>query len=553
MFKNKSLLVFLILLFIGFSIYVNSFSNQFFWDDNDTIVNNSYVKDYRNIPKFFSQNLIAGSGQITNYWRPLLLMSFSFDYHTWGLHSIGFHLTNTILHIICAWLVYLLLLGLFRQIRKERKIKKNDYLISFLVSLFFLVHPLQTEAITYISGRADPLSSFFALISLIFYVKYREINKRNDLIYSIIFFIFGLLTKEQIVFLPFIVLLIEVIFFSSKKTKIDIKKIVGRLASFFTISVAYFLLRISVLNFNNILGGAKNIGDEQYATSIFLRLFTFCKVIFEYLFLLFVPINLHMEREVVTVKSFLSWPVLLFLLFIVLIFIISKYTWKKNKMISFGVLWFVVILLPRMNIIKINRPMYEHWLYFPMIGFWLALFSLIFFFIDRVKIKKQQDVYYSIFITFTVFLLIIFSFLSVVRNRVWNNPIIFYENNLRYTPNSFIQHNNLGMAYSDIARYDRAILNYRKAIEIKDVYPQVHSNLANALIRIGKTDEAISEYKKAKEVNPSFSIPYYGLLNIYLMAGDKVEVEKILEEMDKNLVNKEEVEAVRNQIKNLIK
>ena len=106
------ILVFIIFLGIGLTIYSNSFNNEFFWDDDDSIVNNEYIKDFKYLPNYFSENLIAGTGQTTNYWRPVLLISFAVDYHIYGLNPTGFHVTNTILHIVVAFLIFILIFKL---------------------------------------------------------------------------------------------------------------------------------------------------------------------------------------------------------------------------------------------------------------------------------------------------------------------------------------------------------------------------------------------------------------------------------------------------------
>src|SRR3989338_5652455 len=107
--KRKKLVAVAVLLVIGLAIYANSFNNQLFWDDDDVITNNVFIKDWRFWPKFFSQSLIAGAGQVSNYWRPLLLFSFSLDYHLWGLNPVGYHFINTLLHILAACLAFVLI------------------------------------------------------------------------------------------------------------------------------------------------------------------------------------------------------------------------------------------------------------------------------------------------------------------------------------------------------------------------------------------------------------------------------------------------------------
>ena len=128
--KQLYSLVFFLFLIIGLAVYANSFNNQLFWDDDDMIVNNVYTKDLSNLPKYFSENLISGVGQVSNYWRPLLLTSFALDFQFWGLNPIGYHLSNTFFHILSAFLGFVLLYSL----------TSKRLLLSFLPALFFLIH-----------------------------------------------------------------------------------------------------------------------------------------------------------------------------------------------------------------------------------------------------------------------------------------------------------------------------------------------------------------------------------------------------------------------------
>ncbi|MEA3463930.1 MAG: tetratricopeptide repeat protein, partial [Patescibacteria group bacterium] len=239
--------------------------------------------------------------------------------------------------------------------------------------------------------------------------------------------------------------------------------------------------------------------------------------------------------EVIT--SFVSAPVLIFAVILAIITIICVKTWRQDRMITFGFLWFFIILLPRTNIWQINRPMYEHWLYLPMIGFWLALFSLLILVFQKIKKKQNKlalPLAYAGFAALAVCILS-FSALTVLRNNDWQNAITFYEKNLHYTPNSFIQHNNLGMAYADAGREQEAIIEYRKAIAISDVYPQVHYNFGNSLRALSKTDEAIEEYYKAIKMSPTFSMPYNNLLAIYLEQDNQEKIIEILNRMEVGL------------------
>ncbi|HTW96034.1 MAG TPA: hypothetical protein VMD74_00025, partial [Candidatus Methylomirabilis sp.] len=312
--NNKEVAVFIAFLIIGLAVYANSFGNRFFWDDDDVVVKNIYVHNFQ-LDKFFSQNEIAGSfGQISNYWRPLLLISFAVDYKVWGLSPFGFHLTNTLLHVFAAWLVFILLYQLIELLRlnkntphlappeadkaaRDTLLNKGDYLLAFLPALFFLIHPLQTEAVTYVAGRGEPLSAVLSLLSLIFYLVFRTDGRKKFFFWALIFFAGGILVKEQTVYLPLIVLLIELVFFL-KNFPQDIGKIVKNTAAFFALAAIYLAARLTILNFNHILSGSVNFVSAAYHQSIWQRAYTFCLAVWNYLRLLFVPTGLHMEWQI---------------------------------------------------------------------------------------------------------------------------------------------------------------------------------------------------------------------------------------------------------------
>lgn len=483
--KRKVWLAFIILAIIGLVIYSNSFNNQLFWDDDDVITNNVFIKDWQHWPKFFSESLIAGARQVSNYWRPLLLVSFSLDYHLWGLNQLGYHLTNTILHIIAAGLIFLFILRISRK-----------YLLSFFVALFFLVHPLNTEAVAYAAGRADPLSAVLAMLSLIFYLDFRKKVKffskvetgdlgiksqRFKIFFSLVFFIAALLTKEQVIMLPALILLIEYVLIDWGEKNFWHKLI--SVSPFIFISAIYLVLRLTFFNFNNLLGGMES-DYGIYNSSIWIRLLTFAKVMVDFFSLLFIPAGLQMAREVAPVASVFSRPAIIFLATVIIGAVLAIKTWRKNKLIAFGLAWYFIWLIPRTNVLQINRPMYEHWLYLPMVGLWLALLSLIILAMAKLEAKygwakKLKSIGLAVLIVYALF----FSCLTIRRNQDWRDPVTFYEKNLRSTPSSFIQHNNLGMAYAAKGDNEKAIKEYRRAMAIKDIYPQVHYNLANVWLR----------------------------------------------------------------------
>jgi len=501
--------IYLLLFFVGIFIYGNALGNQLFWDDNDGIVNNAYIKDWQYLPNYFSENLIAGAGLSSNYWRPVLLVIYSLGWQTWGLWPTGFHLVSILTHILASFLFFK-----FFQLLTQKK------WLAFFSALLFLVHPLQTEAVTYVSGLADPLSAVFILLGLIYYLK----RGRENILWPVwFFFILALMTKEKalLTFPAFLALLELTLFFQDKSPKINFNTTkIWFLAKFkllwpvLAIGSFYTLLRATSLNFQNTFNLYD--GPNAYADSILVRTWTFFKIFPEYLKLIFWPFNLHMERLVQIEYSPFS-PLVLLGFFLLIIFLFRALSQaRKNPLIFFALGWFLFSLLSSSGIPAVSSGiMYEHYLYLPLAGFflWLGLEleKLITHSQNQASLKKAA---FGLAIVFVLFL----SVLTIQRNCVWKAPLTLYENILEYNRTSLRVWNNLGMAYADANQMEKAVNAYQTALKLdpEKVSAPPYHNLANAFSALGKKDEAIASYKEALKVNPDFTFSYGALFNLFL-------------------------------------
>jgi len=161
--KTRHIIIFILLLAIASGIYAASLSNQFVYDDRYTVAENTYIKDIKFLPLLFKTTLMhfqyGKSGQ-DMFYRPIQGITYMLDYLLWGLDTTGYHITNILWHSIVAFLVYLLTMLLFQR-----------SVMSMLAAVLFIIHPIHTEAVMYISGRADSLVSAFILIYLIYFLK----------------------------------------------------------------------------------------------------------------------------------------------------------------------------------------------------------------------------------------------------------------------------------------------------------------------------------------------------------------------------------------------
>ncbi len=503
----------LALCIVGVGIYTNSFGNKLFWDDNDGIINNAYVKNFE-IKKFFTENLIAGAGFQSNYWRPMLLITYASEWKLWGNWTPGYHITNTLIHILNAILLFFILAYI-----------SKDFFFRFFPSLVFLIHPLQTEAITYVSGRGDPLSFFFILLGILFFLMaFHRVEKEGRCtslrtynvqalfsLFSIFMFILALLTKERAVIFPAYLILFELWYWY--RERVDFKKFVKKLVililPFVLIACMYLLLRGTALNFQNTF----NIYNTEtpYTASIFTRTFTFLKIIPSYVELYVFPKTLFMERSetVSYAETFFDPSVLMGICITLILIFLSLFKLKENPKYAFGTLFLFVAFFPASGIfIPVAGIMYEHYMYAPIIGISIVFALLI---SDLLKNLKQYWVSVIVMVIVIVWSLFL-SGRTILRNAEWRDPIIFYEQTLAHAPTSLRVWNNLGMAYADKHTNEKAISAYAHAIALDPQNPIPYHNLGNIYEDEKNIEMAKKYWQMAVSLNPQFIQPQLKLL-----------------------------------------
>ena len=145
-----------ILIIIVFACYFNVLGGAFLWDDSSLVVNNELIRDIRHIPKMFAFD--AWPTEFASFYRPIQLVTYGIDYAFWKLNPVGYHITNSLIHCGVVVLLYFLLAMFFCNRRN-----------ALLCSLIFAVHPIHTEAVSYISGRADILAALCMLFFVLYY------------------------------------------------------------------------------------------------------------------------------------------------------------------------------------------------------------------------------------------------------------------------------------------------------------------------------------------------------------------------------------------------
>lgn len=499
----------LILFLAAFAVYGNTLNNTFLWDDEGAILTNKYIHEWGYFLNFFSEGMFAGSGSLSYYWRPVVLSIFSIEWHIFHEWVVGYHIVNILLHTIDAILIfYLFRLIFYRE------------MLAFAAALFFAIHPLQTEAVTYISGISDPLVTFFILFGTVTYIKAKEgsVHERLFLLATLLSFIFALMSKESAIMMPGILFLSDL--FTRRNLApswYNIKTSLEKLYPLFLVLALYIISRLTILNF------VKDLPTSPLSIPLYERTLTFFHAFSIYIRLLFAPFHLHMEWALPVEKTIFSVPVLIGIFFVVIFLTLIITQYKKRPEVSFGLMWFLIALSPSMNIfIPTTALLSEHWLYISLPGFFLAFFALTEEFFRSVFLRTLLP---ALFIVWVIWL----SNITILRNRDWANPITFFTATLKEAPHSYRAEVNLGTAYSKIGKYETALKYYKNAIIRVPNEPMAYYERALVYQKMGRENDAIRDHERSFFLSPAYS-PSFSILVDYFTTHRKYKkIREILE------------------------
>jgi tetratricopeptide (TPR) repeat protein len=424
--------------------------------------------------------------------RRIGLISFALNYYFGGLNTFGYHLVNVIIHILNGLILFLLSYTILTLPSNEGKGSRIAFKISFLGSLIWLVHPIQTQSVSYIWQRLASLSTLFFLLSLLCYIKGRLLlaHKRVALfICSVIFGLLALGTKQNTATLPLFVIFSEFLFFQPKSFKLDRKKlgiIILLGGSFILISVIYLTYNLYPSLFDPSL-------------TPFERGLTQLRVVIFYLSLLIYPhpSRLNVDHDFSISHSLFSpFTTFLSLLFIIGSIGLAIFLMKRNRLVSFAILWFFGNMVIESSIIPLEL-VFEHRLYLPSMGLITLVTALCF-----SLLKGKRDNWIA---GLSILLILLFSYWTYERASVWRGSFSLWKDAAQKSPHKSRPHHGLGLAYDDKGMLDEAIFEYKKALTIKPNDAKAHSNLGAAYDKKGMFDEAIFEYKKALAIKPNYA------------------------------------------------
>jgi tetratricopeptide (TPR) repeat protein len=517
---NKPFSHLLAILFITCLIYSNTFDSPFQFDDYSSIVENSGISDLHNY-LFPRAN------------RDLGFLTFSMNYSLGGLDVFGYHAVNLIIHMLNAVLVYALVsltfrTPFFRSWLNSISRQNMSYLFAFVAGGLFAVHPLQTEAVTYITQRFTSLATFFYLLSLVMYIKWREDKEQQSKLYascaiyavSLLSAILAMKTKEIAFTLPVCITVYEFMFFKERPIK--------RALYLIPLLLTMLIIPMTLLSLNtpveDIIGEISEVTRDHPDIPRLSYLFTQFRVIVTYIRLLILPINQNLDYDYPVYNSLLDPAVLFSYIFLLLVFglgvylyRISRITYYALRITAFGIFWFFITLSVESSVIPLKDIIFEHRVYLPSVGIFMALTGAIWAGIEQWGSRAAYAKKALLYVMLTVMLSL--SVATYARNALWQDSIRLWGNVVEGSPNKMRPRLKLGIAFTDQGRIDEAIREYQTAIKLKPDFADAYFNLGAAYFAKNRIDEAINEYQSAIKLNSDYVKPHNNLGNAYIAQG----------------------------------
>ena len=352
-------------------VYSNTFHASFHFDDTPQIVENYQIRNLDNL-----LDILKGQ-------RGLAMATFAINYAIGGLNVMGYHIVKLTIHIMNGIMVYFLVfITLHGVLGTDLKSVPKAKRIAIYTALLFAVHPIQTQAVTYIVQRMEILASMFMLIALLLFIKAVKTSMitMRVFLYGIIAvsYILGFYSKEIAITLPALVFIYDYCFLAEG----DFKKIMARMPLYFVLlaMLAFFTTR-TLTGLQETPGESASAGFGVQSITSNEYLFTQFNVLWTYLRLLILPINQNLDYDYPVAKSIFEFPTFLSFVGILLILISAFYLLTPyasrfthyGRLIAFFILWFFVILSPTSSFIPIIDVIFEHRLYLASVGFFVLL------------------------------------------------------------------------------------------------------------------------------------------------------------------------------------
>ncbi len=492
--------------------YAGSFEGTWVSDDTDAIANNPALRSLA------PSNLYALATSRTDgvNYIPLNFISLAIDYHLFGLHPAGFHLTSLLIHVANAIVLYFLLLGL-----------QESRGIAVAVSFLWALHPVHVESVAWISERKNVLSTLFFLLAFVAYLRHVERPALRHYLLMLVLYVAALVTKVNTIVLPAL-FLVHGIVMRRRLRAWDV-----------ALTVPLFACGLVVAWAN--LHGNTSHGAVYHGGSLAVTLRTSATTIPRYLWNVVAPFDLSQYYPVPLRDSWLDAPAAGSAVLIVALIVITCWLAVRHQPEAFWLAWFGITLAPMLNLVPFPALMNDRYLYIPMVGLlvplvragqrWLARFGLL-----AAAPALVGTLACGLGVLTALRVPVFRNALNLWADMGLRTPYITSDQPygpgprteekrlltqaLAAHPTRAALHNNLGGFAFEENRLAEALPSFERAYELAPTDPVIALNLGRTYLRLGRVDDAVRTLQVATTLEPPSFFPHLNLARAYLLKKD---------------------------------
>lgn len=481
-------------------VYSGAINNGFInWDEDDYIVNNQLIRSF-NLGAIFT-NYLSGN------YHPFTELFLAVQYHLWGLKESGYHIVSLLLHMGNTVFVFYLILYLFK--RKE---------VAAVTALLFGVHPMHVESVAWAAEQKDLLYTFFFLASCLFYIRFTISAKRSLYLFSLLFFLFSLLSKAMAACLPVVLLLID--YYTGEK--ITVKALLQK-TPFFVLALIFGAVAVVA---QRSIGGIQEVAIYPLYQRILFASYGFLT----YLYKLLLPVNLSAFYPY-PIASGASVPSFYYIFPVVLALLVAGvfYSFRYTRVILFGISFFAITVFLVLQLLPVGMAiMADRYSYIPSIGIFYLMGEGFYWLYS----KKANTAVIPAAISLLVVGVLFFSYLTYERCAVWKNGMTLWNDLITKYEKVPFAYNNRAILHMKAENYEQALNDLNVAIQLQPVYAQALNNRGIIFSKQKRFAEAKQDFDKAIQYRRNYEEAY---ANRGMMLNDAGRFEEAISDFNKSI------------------
>ena len=480
-------------------VYVTALDNPFVYDDYLSVVQNPSIHP----PLYFRSVLLYRAT------RPLVNVSYAVDRAIWGPDPFGFHLTSVLLHMLNVALVFVLVRRISGDAAQRGTVTIAPDIAAATAALLFAVHPAMTEAVGYISGRSEVLCATFFLLAVLAARRWMIEGGVRWWVAMLVSWVAALASKEIAAMFPAVVLLYDRLILGGEPSAMR-KRLTHLHIPLFAAALAAAAFRVAV--FLAIENRGAPAMHWQYGL-------VELEILFRYLLLMAVPMNQSIFHQVAPIEGLFAVRAWLALCAGAILFWIVWHARRFNPVASFGMFWFVLLLLPPAVLVMLDRgePMAEHRLYVASCGLFCTAGATVGWMLARMEQVGERP--QNAVRAFLVVAVLSLCGHTLVRNAIWDDPVELWIEAVEGAPQHWRAWLLLGEAFYHADRGEEAVAAYKRSLQLRPQELGAYVRLARYQTELGHLDDASATYERLQHLDPESSIASTGLGTVAMMAG----------------------------------